>query len=835
MGPGKPTTPPHAQSLPLHLSTDTPVRVKQTSSSSYPDDSSTERGKAVVEDAGEAIPEITLDSFFEDICPKLRPGIVLDHVIAALKRGAMITGGNRWKGFRVDPRFSKLVEDETFRPLQNVAVAIIAASDLRDIEPTVVFSNHPTTIPQSEHRDSYTRPDGYFFREKVSGSHWKHIPLCAEYKKQDRIDDRNDNVSKVLLGMNHCMSNDPRRRFVYGMTIEDVNMRIWYASRANLVVTNSFNFVKDHRTLVRIILSLAYASEAELGWDPTIVSVSSTRAVSQKMKRASPEPCYDITVRNANNGSEQIYRTIRMLSDIGANALRGHGTRVWEAQRLVDGKQREAPVVLKDCWIDDDRPREGDILEEVRRSHPDPEGRAFLDKHLLTVVCHGDVKIDTADDNTRMLMTRGRDVGTGPGRFTVQQPNNRKPGQQKTSTDDKASGSKEAKGDHRSRTERSSVPGQRMFRYHPKVHYRIVFVEVCQALFMSTSIMSIFDDLAQTAQVLQRLHEAGWVHRDISLGNVLERDGVVKLADFEYAKRLDGTSQHEIRTGTADFMAVEVDEQNYIFIPRLAEEDDIDQLFANNLKLNTSLNKTQQLLPPLRYNPLHEFESVWWMGVYVIFRKIVVSVNGEEPSAHDYQSQRHWASNMFENYAKRDKVIGYEGQFSLAIDALHANIFPIGGALRALRARLVDRYREVEKDLENIDHTSAGDLGGIFSRTFTAVSHKLKQMGDIIIGEFPPEKNSLEEPSVQVASTVECEDVARPGCRASSPLTEQAVPSLTVQTGSAMGPGNSTTLGHQADPSKDAFSKQPPPGKRVEIYPRDKLTYYHRAGRMSAK
>lgn len=197
MGPGTPTTPPRALSLPAHLTADTPVRVKQTSTSSYLDGNAPERSKAVVDDAGEAVPEITLDSFFDHICPQLHPDIELDDVVAALARGPnrMIMGqaGNkRWKGFKANPSSSKLVEDMTFRPLQNVAASIIAASGLDDIEPTVIFENHPTTIPRSGHRDSSTRPDGYFLRGQVSGSHWKYIPLCAEYKKQNKIDDRND-------------------------------------------------------------------------------------------------------------------------------------------------------------------------------------------------------------------------------------------------------------------------------------------------------------------------------------------------------------------------------------------------------------------------------------------------------------------------------------------------------------------------------------------------------------------------------------------------------------------------------------------------------------------
>jgi serine/threonine protein kinase len=56
--------------------------------------------------------------------------------------------------------------------------------------------------------------------------------------------------------------------------------------------------------------------------------------------------------------------------------------------------------------------------------------------------------------------------------------------------------------------------------------------------------------------VLKCLHEAGWVHRDISSGNILihEKDGIrqVKISDYEYAKQFNGDNKtstiHEIRT-----------------------------------------------------------------------------------------------------------------------------------------------------------------------------------------------------------------------------------------------------------------------------------------------
>lgn len=49
---------------------------------------------------------------------------------------------------------------------------------------------------------------------------------------------------------------------------------------------------------------------------------------------------------------------------------------------------------------------------------------------------------------------------------------------------------------------------------------------------------------------LKLLHSSGWVHHDVSSGNILlEHDGNVRLADFEYAKRMGtGDESRVVRT-----------------------------------------------------------------------------------------------------------------------------------------------------------------------------------------------------------------------------------------------------------------------------------------------
>lgn len=48
---------------------------------------------------------------------------------------------------------------------------------------------------------------------------------------------------KILWSMNYCMVEDPQRRFTFGFTIEDTEMRMWFCCREIVLVSEDFNFL----------------------------------------------------------------------------------------------------------------------------------------------------------------------------------------------------------------------------------------------------------------------------------------------------------------------------------------------------------------------------------------------------------------------------------------------------------------------------------------------------------------------------------------------------------------------------------------------------------------
>ena len=44
--------------------------------------------------------------------------------------------------------------------------------------------------------------------------------------------------------MHHTLREDPLRRFTYAFTVENTTMRLWYASRSDILVSQVFDIMK---------------------------------------------------------------------------------------------------------------------------------------------------------------------------------------------------------------------------------------------------------------------------------------------------------------------------------------------------------------------------------------------------------------------------------------------------------------------------------------------------------------------------------------------------------------------------------------------------------------
>ena len=107
-----------------------------------------------------------------------------------------------------------------------------------------------------------------------------------------------------------------------------------------------------------------------------------------------------------------VYQTARIIFDHRADALRGRGTRVFEAHHLEDNVEVGEPVVIKDVWVDDDREREDKILSQLL-NNVDDKDKELIKKYFLTVLACGYIIISGKVDHTCDLITHKQDIPRG--------------------------------------------------------------------------------------------------------------------------------------------------------------------------------------------------------------------------------------------------------------------------------------------------------------------------------------------------------------------------------------------------------------------------------------
>ncbi|KAI0345494.1 hypothetical protein BDW22DRAFT_1417900 [Trametopsis cervina] len=186
-------------------------------------------------DVGPAIHEVPLQWFKDHFLPPLPPEFELRDAIAALKENKTIKD-DIWDAFSEPPSARGAHEDKVLAPFATIVKVVDEEAGKHSSgEPAVVFECNPNRIPVSAFRKSTSKPDGYgvYLRHDNYTADgpifWEFIVAPGE-KKRARLEDINDNISKILWSFNHTMREDPCRRFVIGYTIEDTVMRLWFCS-----------------------------------------------------------------------------------------------------------------------------------------------------------------------------------------------------------------------------------------------------------------------------------------------------------------------------------------------------------------------------------------------------------------------------------------------------------------------------------------------------------------------------------------------------------------------------------------------------------------------------
>ncbi|KAF8493938.1 hypothetical protein F5888DRAFT_1720628 [Russula emetica] len=720
-----------ASQLP-QMTHDSPVRVKNVHSDfSYQSDHLEAARLAVLKDLGSFIPMIPFQAFLKHLAPPPRPGFDLGATMQSLRLGPepALTRSNQWLACPGAPKDSRGSEDDIFSSMPEIFTKVVAAvvanscGKLTEDDRTVDFLQNPRRAPTSAERRNESKPDGYLVlkdRNKVMSKDgkkedifWADITLSCEYKQKDGRDDLDDDVRKCVWSLQQVMRDDARRRASFGMTIENSTTRVWFCCRSAVVVSEAFDFVDEPGNLVKLFAAFAFADQTSLGFDSTIQPVTGNRGQSV------------VTVHPDNDKqNSRRFRTTEILSSYGAEPLRGRGTRVFQAVEIDgNGEPSGSPVVLKDIWIDSDRTREGNILASLR-SETNDEDRLLFEERFLTTICHGDVwtELNILDDTANTLM-RGLNITSDhTSRFDLQW-------QSVIQKHDPTPGSE---GLRATMSLVRAPPPPPNVSYAHKTHYRIVFKEKGTTVDSIKNLPEVMTVLTETVGALRLLRKLGWVHRDVSIGNILSCDGHAKLADLEYAKKIGDLETDEMRTGTMQFMPIEVAAQQFLFLPSGPgpSSTEVDK-FVSVTGQRVGRARTQV---PFSLNHLHDLESLWWVAVWVVFYNYFTP-SGDRPDfilrdAEDHLDlARTIFPPVFRDMGRQNRFQSF-GLFLDLCDQLPPNKEAIYVRLDLLRKLLIKDYRVIEANCPlSVDLDSSDDgIYNVFTRAFSSlktVSHDL--------------------------------------------------------------------------------------------------------------
>ncbi|KAJ4492020.1 hypothetical protein C8J55DRAFT_502662 [Lentinula edodes] len=450
------------------------------------------------------------------------------------------------------------------------------------------------------------------------------VLMTGELNKKSTPDTVDDNKKKVLSNATHIMGADPTRRFMFGLTIDKFNVRLWFFSRSHVFVTEAMNLHFDAKKLIYFALSLSGACREELGYDPTVRRVQGKNGTG---------PRYIFTI----DGKQ--YITTEAITVRKAKFLLGE------------------VKVIKDFWLPEDSctglETRSAIEANIQKVNAVPNlDRSAFNRYFVKIEACEKVPVpsttekgQTPDSTSNFL--RGQTLPSDVKRFTVSAQSSTYQRVMSVSIPDSMMMESGPERERRQETvlrEAGAVHLARLDRrtYAPKVHCRQLSEFAGEPLDQIMHWDIVLKALESLIIALSYMHSAGFVHCDISAANVLVKDGNAKLNDLEYAKRVQPAMEprsgaSDVKMGTPFFMPVEVIKGEYLFRPR------------KHVRKSKSAPSF-----PFRYHYIHDLESALWVFVYLLMTRWPIS--GPSPSEEQQKARDEGFSKTF-IFERREEIL----------------------------------------------------------------------------------------------------------------------------------------------------------------------------------
>ncbi|KAL1672823.1 hypothetical protein EV122DRAFT_223920 [Schizophyllum commune] len=726
--------------------------------------------------------EKQFDQVMTKLKQKSRTGKHLDGEDAKMKQRGSQTWGTRlaspetcnagptsWDDYAQLPPDCHDAEKGTYGDLVDIHGKIVqCCSEVNDeLKQTLTLESCERLRTKSE-EEQLLLPGGVhqLIAEQDSTSDWHNSVVVEEYEHMRNcgrealpsrtnpmsVDNGIANSKKVLWSMHQILRTDHRRRFTFGITFADTEVRLWHLNRAVAVVSEPFDLSIDAQVLVDVYSRFAFATLEELGFDPNIELLRNQTSTYPDQPRLDQ---YRITVCG------EAYITLELLANHAAERGLGKCTRVYRAYKETDSDASIEPeqrtfYVIKDCWLESCKRTEYEIYEDIMKRIEDHDWQGLYDaaptnitdllqfeaeskstrpgdplyglsvderkKFFVEVVAGKKVKVGGVVDDTHEVIGRGCSFPVESRKvYAVCERAIMRVGE-----DPVLHGVATYK--HGVET---GLPVQTegcFLREIPALQHHRIVMEEGKDLLHNPEIKTVFSTVKDASYALFLLHSVGLVYGDVSPGNILRRpNGRGVLADLESVRSIDDPALSTMRTGTPDFCALEVVLGEFL----------VGQPLRNNAKRafrDPDEPKATSTPPPRspdssltwKFRDAHDLESFFWLVLWLLLRH---RTNLPVPPKYDFERRytdyyTEIFPHTFYNSPARFRALADPNFLDQVLSTLPPEwIKYMKGAMAILREELWEVYRARNKPLPP---------------TLWAMTYLTCAMGERISGKFVP-------------------------------------------------------------------------------------------------
>lgn len=367
--------------------------------------------------------------------------------------------------------------------------------------------------------------------------HWSHILIPGELKSNPN----DDKASKARLDLaryvKEVFTAQPTRRFVLAFTLCGSWMRLWEFDRLGGIASTKFNIHENGQRFISTILGFLWMDSGDLGFDSTIVKSADRQYLDIERHGKKERLIIDQLVREPQG-------------------IIGRATTCWRAHLEGD---YSLCFIIKDSWQYLERDEEGELLQEATG-----KGVTNVARHYF----HQTVQIRGDNDDIQSNIRKGLDVTKASNyrqtRLTVLSSQSRA-----SSTGSKRSASEIGASLPSGKRSRSGSASPTKLRRQPlpnRVHRRIILHDYGKPIYKASSRIALLQAIEKCIQGHESLYAAGFLHRDISINNLIINEDSNNpswpsfLIDLDLAIKVDRhqASGAREKTGTRAFMAIGV-------------------------------------------------------------------------------------------------------------------------------------------------------------------------------------------------------------------------------------------------------------------------------------